>query len=72
MKIQLKIFNENNCKVTDIRTTRKRRILHFIQADKTPKAKFFIKVTYEKGFNNCGEYDSKKDLLFALQAFTEE
>jgi len=72
MNMQLKIFNQKGTTVTDIRTSRKRRILYFIQADNTPKARFFIKVTYSKGFTNSGEYGSKADLLLALHAFTEK
>lgn len=71
MYMHLKIFDKKGCIVTDIRTKNKRRILHFIQADITPNSRFYIKVTYSKGFTNCGEYGSKEDLLLALQAFTE-
>lgn len=70
--MHLKIFNKKGTTVTDIRTGRKRRILYFIQADNTPNARFFIKVTYSKGFINSGEYGSKEDLLLALHTFTEK
>jgi hypothetical protein len=71
MKMQLKIFNKNGEMVTNTRSGKKRRILHLIQADKTPNARFFIRVFYGKGFTNSGEYHSKKDLVFALNIFTE-
>jgi hypothetical protein len=71
MKMQLKIFNQKDELITNIKTGKKRRILHFIQADTTPKARYFIRVYYSKGFTNCGEYHLKKDLLLALHAFTE-
>jgi hypothetical protein len=72
MNMHLKILSKTGELVSDIRTSKKRRILYFIQADKTPKALFFIKVSYAKGEANCGEYFSKKDLLAALHAFTEK
>lgn len=71
MKMQLKIFNQNGELTTNIKTGKKRRILHFIQEDKTPNPQYFIRVYYSKGFTNCGEYNLKKDLLLALHAFTE-
>lgn len=72
MKMHLKIFNQNGTVVTNTRTGKKRRILYFIQADNTPNARFFIKVTYSKGFTNSGEYGSKQDLLLAFYAFMEK
>lgn len=72
MQMHLKIFDKNNLVVTDIRTGKRRRILYFIQADRTPNARFFIKVTYAKGFTNTGEYFSKNDLLLAFDAFMEK
>jgi len=72
MKMQLKIFNKNGEIVTNTRSGKKRRILHLIQADKTPNARFFIRVFYSKGFTNSGEYSTKQDLLLALNAFTEK
>jgi hypothetical protein len=72
MKMQLKIFNKNGEIVTNTRSGKKRRILHLIQADKTPNARFFIRVFYCKGFTNSGEYDNKQELLLALHAFTEK
>lgn len=72
MKMQLKIYNKNGEMVTNTRTGKKRRILHLIQADKTPNAQYFIRVFYSKGFTNSGEYISKHDLLLALHAFTEK
>lgn len=71
MKMHLKIFDQNGTVVTNIRTSRKRRILYFIQQDTTPDARFFIKVTYSKDFSNVGEYRSKHDVLFAFNAFLE-
>jgi hypothetical protein len=72
MKMHLKIFNKNGTVVTNTRTVKKRRILYLIQADKTPNARFFIKVTYSKGFTNSGEYSSKQDVLLAFNAFMEK
>jgi len=72
MKMHLKIFNTNGNLLTDIWTSKKRRILYFIHEDKTPHARFFIKVTYSKGFTNSGEYRSKQDLLIAFNAFMEK
>jgi hypothetical protein len=71
MKMQLKIFNQKGEMVTNIKTSKKRRILHFIQADRTEDPLYFIRVYYCKGFTNCGEYRYKKDLLLAFHAFTE-
>jgi len=34
--------------------------------------KYFIKVEYKNGVYNSGEYETKKDLLFALDQFTEK
>jgi hypothetical protein len=33
--------------------------------------KVYLKVNYGKGFHNDGFYQSKEELLFALDAFTE-
>ncbi len=71
MKMQLKIYNKKGELITNIKTGKKSRIIHFIQADKTPKPLYFIRVYYSKGFTNSGEYNNKKDLLFAFNAFTE-
>lgn len=70
--MHLKIFDQNGTAVTNTRTRKKRRILYLIQADKTPNARFFIKVTYAKGFTNSGEYSSKQAVLLAFHAFTEK
>jgi hypothetical protein len=72
MNMHLKIFNKNGGIVSDIRTSKKRRILHNIQADTTSNALFFINVSYGNGFANSGEYRSKQDFLLALDTFTEK
>ncbi len=72
MNMHLKIFNKTGDLVSDIRTSKKRRIHYFIQADKTLEARFYIRVAYSKDSNNIGEYFSKQDLLLALHAFTEK
>lgn len=72
MHIQLKIFNQKDELVSNIKSYKKRRILYSIQADRTLNARYFIKVYYSKGFTNSGDYLSKKDLILALKAFTEK
>ena len=37
-----------------------------------PWQKAYIKVTYNKGHYNDGEYTTHKDLTFAINAFTEK
>jgi len=65
------IKDRNMQTITNLRTKKKRRILYSIQADKTLNPTYYIKVTYLDGFHNSGTYSCKKDLLFALKAFTE-
>lgn len=50
--------------------TIKDRILADIEA--SPLSEFKIIVTYSKGLSNSGHYYSKKDLVFALNAFTSK
>lgn len=72
MDMHLKITDQNNRTIIDIRTKKKRRISYFLQADKTQNSTYYIKVTYSDGFHNDGSYSHKKDLLQALQIFTEK
>lgn len=48
----------------------KSRVLDLIEASSAQK--YYIKCTYAPGLVNEGEYTNKKDLLFALNAFTEK
>jgi len=48
----------------------KSRVLDLIEANTAQE--YYIKVTYGKDLVNEGEYTNKKDLLFALNAFTEK
>lgn len=71
MQIYLKITDEQSNIVTEVRSKKKRRILYVFQADRTPNAQYYLRVTYIGGFHNDGDYRSKEDLLMALGAFTE-
>ena len=78
MKILLKLWKKSG-KVKRYVSEKKRRIFHFIGTDNWEKA--YIRVNYGYGtngfaqptlFHNDGTYFNKKDLIWAINAFTEK
>ena len=70
--ISLKIINDNGKTIHSKGSRSKRRILHFIKANKFQNCLYKIRVLYTDGMTNEGEYKTKKDLLITLHAFTEK
>lgn len=69
--ISLQIVNKDGQRV-DMLTTRKiQRIYLFFKADKNKDCLYKLSVRYGKGFKNEGDYETKKDLTYALKAFME-
>lgn len=78
MKIILKLFKING-KVKRYHSDKKKRISYYIRHELFKKA--YIKVNYGFGinalgkrtlFHNDGTYYNRKDLIWALNAFTEK
>lgn len=70
--ISLKIVNKTD-KTIHSRTSRsKRRILQFIKANNFQECLYKIRVLYTDKMTNEGEYETNRDLLLALHAFTEK
>lgn len=69
--IILKTFFDGKL-VSNLRTFKKRRFYSYIQREKLKNCTFYLKVTYGGGFCNEGEYKTKKELIHAFKAFTEE
>ncbi len=77
----IKIFKSPN-KIQSFRSSKKRRILHFIQREENQNArKYFLRVVYglindvnQKKVlaKNEGEYFSTQSLIQALDCFTEK
>lgn len=70
--ISLEIFNKNSKRTHSRGSKSKRRILRFFEAKKSKDSLCKIMVKYSDGKTNEGSYESTKDLLLALHAFTEE
>lgn len=69
--ISLKIVNKDGQKVNMLTTRKIKRIYSFFKADKNKDCLYKLSVRYGKGFSNEGDYETKKDLIYALKAFTE-
>jgi hypothetical protein len=79
--INLKILNNRGEIVDRVRTRKTRRIYHYLQANKFSDCTFNLLVKYGKyknnfgkiaSFDNEGDYKTKKELIHALKAFTEQ
>lgn len=68
----IKTVNGRNEEVKRAASRKRTKVLFFLQAKKPKNCMFFVGVSYEKGYKNEGEYETKKDLIFALKAFTEK
>jgi len=79
--LMLKIF-KNNGSISSTKKQKKQTFLHLIEAIPASEVKnYYLRVTYGKfldvfgkmeTFFNDGEYETKKDLLYALTIFTEK
>lgn len=69
MKLTLKLKDKRGLR-TIYHSSKTKRIFSIINREDFLEA--FLKVTYEGGFTNSGIYTNKKDLFFALRAFTEK
>lgn len=69
-RISIKVvFQNKNVKV--IASRKIRRINRFIQANNFQNCVAKLTVTYGVGLYNKGEYNNKKDLIYALKVFLE-
>ena len=69
LRIILKLKNKDG-RTSIYHSSKTKRIHAIIKKKKFFEA--FIKVDYGYGFNNSGVYANKKQLLFALKAFSEK
>ena len=69
LKVTLKL-KDNGGRTFTYHSRKTKRIISIIKKEKFLEA--VLKVGYGKGFENCGIFDKKEDLLYALKAFTEK
>lgn len=69
--IILKVCDKRGKKVRKVMTRNTRRIYRILEAGKFPDCLYFLKVKYNNGNTNEGDYRMKKELVQALKAFTE-
>lgn len=69
--ITIKVFDKNGKRVRVVASRKTRRIYSFLKADKFLNRHFSLRVKYANGNENEGDYPNKKELIFALKAFTE-
>ena len=70
--ILLKILNRNGKMVQKTASRATKSIFSFLEAGKFQDCVFYLCVTYRKDFQNAGIYKTKKELVYALKAFTEK
>ncbi len=68
--ISIKIIS-NSKVVKSIASRKIRRINKFIEANNFQNCLYKVRVTYEKGLVNCGEYKTKPELIYALKIFLD-
>lgn len=69
--ISLKVNNKKGKKVRMLVTRKIKRIYSYLKAEKNKDCLYKLSVLYGNGFKNEGYYESKRDLIWALRAFTE-
>ena len=69
--ISLKIVNKQTGKILRTSSHKSRHIFYFFKADKFKDCVFKVSVRYKDGSKNEGEYQNKKDAIYALRAFLE-
>ncbi len=69
--ISLKIVNKDGQKVRMLTTRKIKRIYSFFKADKNKDCLYKLSVRYGDGYKNEGDYENKRDLIYALKAFME-
>lgn len=70
-RLSLRIFNKKGKEIHTYHTGYKQRILSRIRAYYKRGFTIYFRVRHAKGFDNEGEYTTKKDFLKAYRAFTE-
>lgn len=68
--VSIKIIS-NSKMVKSIASRKIRRINKFIEANNFQNCLYKVRVTYQKGVTNCGDYKTKSELLYALKSFLE-
>lgn len=68
--VSIKIIS-NSKMVKSIASRKMRRINKFIEANNFQNCLYKVRVTYQKGVINCGDYKTKSELLYALKSFLE-
>ena len=69
--ISLKIVNKDGIKVRKLTTRKIKRIYSFLKAGKNKECVYKLSVRYGNGYKNEGDYETKKELIYALKAFME-
>jgi len=69
--IRLKIINKQTGKILRTASHKSRHIFYFFKAVKFENCVFKVSVRYDDGGKNEGEYQNKKDAIYALRAFLE-
>jgi len=68
--VSIKIIS-NSKMVKSIASRKMRRINKFIEANNFQNCLYKVRVTYQKGVTNCGDYKTKSELFYALKSFLE-
>lgn len=68
--VSIKIIS-NHKEVKRVASRKMRRINKFIEANNFQNCLYKVRVTYQKGLANWGEYKTKSELLYALKIFLE-
>jgi len=70
--ISLKVVDKKGKMIQRVACHKKRRILNFIKAKKFPNCTFDVRIAYGNDYKNEGGYDNKKELIYAIDVFTEK
>ncbi len=68
--VSIKIISNSKI-VKSIASRKMRRINKFIEANNFRNCLYRVRITYQKGMTNCGEYKTKSELLYTLKIFLE-
>jgi len=71
-RFYIKIWNKKGREIVNTYSIHKGRILYRLNRHFQRGFKCYIKVVYKPGYQNEGNYTTKKDALHAYRAFTEK
>lgn len=69
--ITIKVFDKNGKGIRVVASRKTKRFYYFLKAENFLNCLFQLRVRYANGNVNEGDYSTKKELIFALKAFTK-